>query len=133
MASTISGSNAISNLSGSDTDFDTVLANLKKVESTQLNRLTAWKSDWKLRYDAFDKVIEQVSTASNVLATLANKNSFVTKNVTSSNSNIISAVASASADDVQHTINVSQVASNAIWANTGSQPSPTKTALLPRT
>ncbi len=119
MASTISGSNAISNLSGSDTDFDTVLANLKKVESTQLNRLTAWKSDWKLRYDAFDKVIEQVSTASNVLATLANKNSFVTKNVTSSNSNIISAVASASADDVQHTINVSQVASNAIWANTG--------------
>jgi hypothetical protein len=59
MASTISGSNAISNLSGSDTDFDTVLANLKKVESTQLNRLTAWKSDWKLRYDAFDKVIEQ--------------------------------------------------------------------------
>lgn len=119
MASTISGSNAISNLSGSDTNFDTVLANLKKVESTQLNRLTAWKSDWKLRYDAFDKVIEQVSTASNVLATLANKNSFVTKNVTSSDSNIISAVASASADDIQHTINVSQVASNAIWANTG--------------
>lgn len=119
MASTISGSNAISNLSGSDTNFDTVLANLKKVESTQLNQLTAWKSDWKLRYDAFDKVIGQVSTASNVLATLANKNSFVTKNVTSSNSNIISAVASASADDVQHTINVSQVASNAIWANTG--------------
>ena len=119
MASTISGSNAISNLSGSDTDFDKVLANLKKVESTQLNQLEAWKSDWKLRYDAFDKVIEQVSTASSVLATLANKNSFVTKNVTSSNSNVISAVASASADDVQHTINVTQVASNAIWANTG--------------
>ena len=119
MASTISGSNAISNLSGSDTDFDTVLANLKKVESTQLNRLEAWKSDWKLRYDAFDAVIEQVSTASNVLANLANKNSFVTKNVTSSDSNIISAVASASADDIQHTINVTQVASNAIWANTG--------------
>ena len=54
-----------------------------------------------------------------MLATLANKNSFVTKNVTSSDSNIISAVASASADDIQHTINVSQVASNAIWANTG--------------
>ena len=119
MGNTISGSNAISNLSGSDTNFDTVLANLKKVESTQLNRLTAWKSDWKLRFDAFDKVITQVSTASSVLANLANKNSFVTKNVTSSDSNIISAVASAAADDVQHTINVTQVASNAIWANTG--------------
>ena len=119
MGNTISGSNAISNLSGSDTNFDTVLANLKKVESTQLNRLEAWKSDWKLRYDAFDQVITQVSTASNVLANLANKNSFVTKEATSSDSNIISAVANASADDVQHTINVTQVASNAIWANTG--------------
>ncbi len=29
MSNTISGSNAISNLSGSDTNFDTVLANLK--------------------------------------------------------------------------------------------------------
>ena len=119
MGNTISGSNAISNLSGSDTNFDTVLANLKKVESTQLNRLEAWKSDWKLRYDAFDQVITQVSTASNVLSNLANKNSFVTKEATSSDSNIISAVANASADDVQHTINVTQVASNAIWANTG--------------
>ena len=119
MGSSISGSNAISNLSGSDTNFDTVLANLKKVESTQLNRLEAWKSDWKLRTDAFAKVIEQVSTASNVLSTLANKNSFVSKTVTSSDSNVITAVASASADDVQHTINVTQVASNAVWANTG--------------
>ena len=119
MGNTISGSNAISNLSGSDTDFDTTLAKLKKIESTQLNRLESWKSDWKLRYDAFDKVITQVSTASSVLANLANKNSFVTKNVTSSDSKIVSAVASASADDVQHTINVTQVASNAIWANTG--------------
>lgn len=119
MGSSISGSNAISNLSGSDTNFDTVLANLKKVESTQLNRLEAWKSDWKLRYDAFGTVIEQVSTASNVLSSLANKNSFVSKTVTSSDSNVITAVASASADDVQHTINVTQVASNAVWANTG--------------
>ncbi len=119
MGSSISGSNAISNLSGSDTNFDTVLANLKKVESTQLNRLEAWKSDWKLRTDAFAKVIEQVSTASSVLSSLANKNSFVSKTATSSDSNIITAVASAAADDVQHTVNVTQVASNAVWANTG--------------
>jgi len=117
MAISISGSNAISGLSGSDTDFDKVLAQLKKVESTQLNNLEAWKSDWSLRYQAFGKVIEQVSAASNVLSNLANKNSFVTKNVTSSDSNVITAVASAAADDVQHTINVTQVASNAIWAN----------------
>ncbi|MGE9984606.1 flagellar filament capping protein FliD [Desulfovibrio sp. SGI.169] len=119
MAVSISGSNSIWGLSGNDTDFEEVLAKLKKIESTQLNRLEAWKSDWNLRYEAFGKIIEQVQVASNMLSTLADKNNFVTKNVASSNENILTAVANASAQDVQHTIKVSQVASNAIWANTG--------------
>lgn len=119
MAISISGSNAIGGLSGNDTNFDEVLAQLKKIESTQLNRLEAWKSDWNLRYEAFGKIIEQVQAARNMLSTLADKNNFVTKNVASSNENILTAVANASAQDVQHTIKVSQVASNAIWANTG--------------
>ena len=57
MAISLSGSNAVSNLSGWDTNFDEVLAKLKKVESTQLNTLTAWKSDWNLRYEAFGSII----------------------------------------------------------------------------
>ncbi|MBB5143153.1 flagellar filament capping protein FliD [Desulfovibrio intestinalis] len=119
MATSISGSNAISGLSGMDTNFDEVLAKLKKVESTQLNRLTAWKSDWNLRYEAFGSIIEQVQIASSVLSNLGNKNSFVSKNVSSSNDNVLTAVANASAQDVQHTINVLQMANNAVWANTG--------------
>lgn len=119
MATSISGSNAISGLSGMDTNFDEVLAKLKKVESTQLNNLTAWKSDWNLRYEAFGSIIEQVQVASNVLSTLGNRNSFVTKNVTSSNTNILTAVANASAQDVQHSVNVLQMANNSVWANTG--------------
>ncbi len=119
MAISISGSNAIWGLSDSGTNFDEVLVKLKQVESTQLRRLEAWKSDWKLRYDAFDKVIEQMGAAQNMLATLANKNNFVAKNVASSDPNVVTAVANAAADDVQHTINVTQMASNAIWANTG--------------
>ena len=119
MAISISGSNAISGLSGNDTNFDKVLEQLKKIESSQLNRLEAWKSDWNLRYEAFGKIIEQVQAASSMLSALSDKNNFVTKNVSSSNENIITAVANASAQDVQHTIKVSQMASNAIWANTG--------------
>lgn len=119
MGISISGSNAISGLSGNDTDFDKVLTQLKQIESTQLNRLEAWKSDWKLRYDGFTQIIEQIQAASSMLSKLSDKNNFVTKLVNSSNDNIISAVANASAQDVQHTIKVSQVASNAIWANTG--------------
>lgn len=117
MGVSISGSNAISGLGGSDTNFDKVLEQLKKIESTQLNRLEAWKSDWKLRYDAFSQIIEQIQAASSMLSQLSDKNNFVSKLVQSSNENIITAVANASAQDVQHTIKVSQVASNAIWAN----------------
>lgn len=119
MATSISGSNAISGLSGMDTNFDDVLAKLKKVESIQLNRLTAWKSDWNLRYEAFGSIIQQVQVASSVLSNLGNRNSFVTKNVASSNENVLTAVANASAQDVQHTINVLQMANNSVWANTG--------------
>ena len=119
MSISISGSNSIAGLSGNDTDFDKVLTQLKQIESTQLNRLEAWKADWQLRYDAFSEIIEQVQAAKSMLSQLSDRNSFVTKLVKSSNDNIVSAVANASAQDVQHTIKVSQVASNAIWANTG--------------
>lgn len=117
MSISISGSNAISGLGGNDTNFDKVLEQLKKIESSQLNRLESWKSDWNLRYEAFTQIIDQVKAASSMLSQLSDKNSFVTKNVQTSNENIITAVANASAQDIQHTIKVSQVASNAIWAN----------------
>lgn len=119
MGISISGSTAISGLGGNDTDFDKVLEQLKKIESTQLNRLEAWKSDWNLRYEAFTQIIEQVQAASSLLSQLSDKNNFVTKVVQSTNDGVITAVANASAQDVQHAISVSQTASNAIWANTG--------------
>lgn len=119
MATSISGSNSIWGLSGNDTNFDEVLAQLKKIESTQLNRLEAWKDDWNLRYEAFGQLIEQVQAAGSMLSSLSNKNNFVTKNVATSNEHVVTAVANASAQDVQHTIKVNQMASNAIWANTG--------------
>ncbi len=119
MSVSISGSNAISGLGGQDTDFDKVLSQLKKIEQTQLNRLEAWKSDWNLRYEAFTQIIEQIQAASSMLSQLSDKNNFVTKLVQSTNDGVITAVANAAAQDVQHSIKVSQVASNAIWANTG--------------
>ncbi|MCR5563951.1 MAG: flagellar filament capping protein FliD [Desulfovibrio sp.] len=118
MSTLLSGSTAISGLGGYDTDFDTVLKQLKQVESTKLNRLEAWKSDWNLRYTAFNEVIDQITAAKNMLGTLNAKTKFVQKSATSSNENVVTAVASALADDVQHSITVSQMASNAIWANT---------------
>ena len=79
MGISISGSNAISGLGGSDTNFDKVLEQLKEIESTNINRLEAWKSDWKLRYEAFTQIIEQIQAASSMLSQLSDKNSFVSK------------------------------------------------------
>lgn len=117
MSVSISGSNSISGLGGQDTDFDKVLSQLKQIESTQLKRLESWKSDWNLRYEAFTQIIDQVQAASSMLSSLSDKNNFIKKLVQSSNDNVVTAVANASAQDVQHTIKISQVASNAIWAN----------------
>ena len=78
MSISISGSNAMSGLSGMDTNFDTVLAKLKSVESTQIRRLEAWKSDWKLRYEAFGKIIEQVQAASSMPSS---RNAFCSRNI----------------------------------------------------
>ncbi|MDR3361920.1 MAG: flagellar filament capping protein FliD [Desulfovibrio sp.] len=119
MASTISGSTAISGLGGAGTDFDAVLQQLRAIERTQIKRMENWKSDWNLRYQAFGQIIDQVKAAKGVLDALSNRNNFIKKNIVSSNVNVVSAVASANAQDVQHSIEVKQVASNAIWANTG--------------
>ena len=41
---------------GSDTDFDTMISELKKLESHQKNRFTLWQADWNRRIDAFQEL-----------------------------------------------------------------------------
>ena len=119
MSISISGSTAISGLSGMDTNFDTVLEQLYTVEKTQLNQLQAWRSDWQLRYDAFNTVIDQMSAAKQMLSNIGSVNNFVTKNAVSSDEKVLTAVATGSAANGQHKIVVDSMANNAIWCNTG--------------
>ena len=118
MSVSISGSTAISGLSGMDTNFDDVLEKLYTVEKSQLNQLQAWKSDWQLRYDAFNTVIDQMSAAKQMLATIGSVNHFVSKNAMSTDETVLTALAAGSAADGQHKITVEKLASNAIWCNT---------------
>ncbi|MBR4741997.1 MAG: flagellar filament capping protein FliD, partial [Desulfovibrio sp.] len=119
MSISISGSNAISGLSGMDTDFDVALEKLYSIEKTQLNQLEAWKSDWQLRYDAFNNVIDQMSAAKQMLSNIGGVNKFVSKNAVSTDEAVLTAVAAGSAVNGQHKITVEKLASNAIWCNTG--------------
>ena len=117
MSSSIAGSIYYSGLSGSGTDWTQTLEQLKQIESIQLNRLQAWQDDWNLRYQAFGKIIEAAQSTKSQIATLKNRNNFVSKLVTSSDDGVVTGTANSNAQNMQHTINVKQVASNSVWAN----------------
>lgn len=117
MSSSISGSIYYSGLSGTGTDWTQTLEQLKQIESIQLNRLEAWQDDWNLRYQAFGKIIEAAQTTKNQISSLKNRDNFVSKLVTSSNEAVVTGTADSTAQNVQHTINVKQMASNSVWAN----------------
>ena len=119
MATSISGSIYFSGLDGTGNDWAETLEQLKQIESMNLTRLEAWKSDWNLRYQGFTKIIDAVSTARTELSSLKNRNSFVSKVVSSTKEECVTGTATADAVDAQHTITVKQVANNAVWANTG--------------
>ncbi len=117
MANSIAGSIYYSGLSGSGTDWTQTLEQLKKIESIQLNRLQAWQDDWNLRYQAFGKIIEAAQSTKGQISSLKNRNNFVSKLVTSSDEGVVTGTANSNAQNMQHTINVKQVASNSVWAN----------------
>ena len=117
MADYSSGSITFSGL-GSGTDFNSIVDQLKQVESIQLNRLKNWKSDWNERYIAFGDIISTVRDAKSKLTELNSPTKFLKKNAKSTNESVMTAAATADAVDGSHTINVKQLASNAIWAST---------------
>ena len=119
MATSISGSIYFSGLDGTGNDWAQTLEQLKQIESMNLTRLEAWKSDWNIRYQGFTKIIEAVTTARTELSSLKTRTSFVSKMVSSSKEEFVTGTATADAIDAQHKINVKQVANNAVWANTG--------------
>lgn len=117
MANSISGSIYYTGLSNMGTDWTETLEKLKEIESIQLNRLKAWQDDWNLRYQAFGKIIEAAQSAKSQIAGLKLRDNFVSKVVTSSQESVVTGTASSTAQDMQHTINVKQMASNSVWAN----------------
>lgn len=119
MAEYISGGIYFSGI-GNGTNFSEIVDKLKDVEAIPKKRLESWKSDWKVRYDAFSEVITTMREAQTKLAAINNPQKFITKKATSSKTDILSATANAKALDGNHSIEVKQMASNSIWAFNGS-------------
>jgi flagellar hook-associated protein 2 len=115
MASYIAGSINFQGL-GSGTDFSSIISQLKKIESIPIQRMELWKADWQARAEAFETVLQSMRDARSALSLINSRDKFVAKFATSSRPDIASISATGKALDGAHSIEVTQLANNAIWS-----------------
>jgi len=117
MAGTLSGSITFSGL-GSGTDFDAMVEQLKAIEAIPQQRMKIWKAEWETRVDAFDQIMGAMSEARSTLYGFDSLSEMLTKTVSSSNETVATATAESSFDVGTYSINVTQMATSAIYSNT---------------
>ncbi len=118
MASYISGSINFQGL-GSGTDFGSIISQLKKIESIPMQRLELWKADWQTRYESFGLVLDSIREAKATLGGMNSLEKFVSKIGTSSAPTTATLTATGKAVDGTHSIDVKQLAGNAVWSYDG--------------
>ena len=101
---------------GSGTDFSSIIAQLKKIESIPMQRMQVWKADWQARAEAFESVLQTMRDAKAALSLINSRDKFVAKFAFSSKPEIAAISATGKALDGTHSIEVTQLASNAIWS-----------------
>lgn len=110
----ISGGISFSGLGSGDLDYSAIIKQEKSIKEIPKKRLEAWKSDWQLRYDAFDELLTNIQTLQTKLGDLSSINNFLQKKSTSSNQDVATITASAQAADGTYSIDVKSLASNAV-------------------
>ncbi len=106
---------------GSNTDFDTMISQLKTIESSYKNRLTLWQADWNRRIDAFQQLNTAMLSLSSTLSSMNTMSKFLLKNAVTSNENILTATATANAQNNSNKIEVNKLATNAAYTWEGSK------------
>ncbi len=119
MSNTISGGISFSGI-GSGTDFAAMIEQLKEVESFKLYGLEDSREKANESYEAYLELIDTVTEAKEALELLNSPSKFLTKLASSSNEAMLGVEATSDAVDGTHKIQVTQLASNAIWANKNS-------------
>lgn len=110
----ISGGISFSGLGSGGLDFEAMISQEKSIKEIPKKRLEAWQSDWQLRYDAFDKLLTSVQTLSDKLSSLSSISTFLQKKTSSTNASVGTITANANAADGTYSIDVKQLASNAV-------------------
>ena len=100
---------------GSDTDFDTMIAQLKKQESIPQARMTLWRADWERRLGAFQELNTAIVDLRKKLNDINSINKFMSKSASSSNETVASATVGTDADEGTHKLEVQQMAKAATF------------------
>ena len=112
----LSGGVSIVGLTGSGTDFTSMINQLRQIEMIPTQRMLRWKADWRERQNAFGFVRESLTNLRDVCAKMNTMNKFMVKNATSSQPTIASATADSSVIANNYRLEINKVATTSIWS-----------------
>ncbi|AMK12212.1 flagellar filament capping protein FliD [Pseudodesulfovibrio indicus] len=103
---------------GNGTDFNALIDGFIDVERTRVTRLEKWRKTWEIKNDQFQELNTQLLSLKTTLEGMNSMNEFMTKGVSSSNTNLLSATADANALESTHSVIINQLATNDILITT---------------
>ncbi len=97
---------------GSGTDFESMISKLIEVEKTRTNRLESWRAQWEAKSESFDALSSSMLSLKTTLDAMNTPDEFLVKQVSSSNSAVLTAKAGSSAEESSHQVDVVALAAN---------------------
>lgn len=102
---------------GNGTDFNQLIDGIIKIERNRITSLETWKAQWQAKVDAFQELNTKMLSLKSSLESMDTMNEFMTKSVSSTASSVVTATANSAAEVAAHTVQVNQLAQNAIFTN----------------
>jgi len=99
---------------GSGTDFSSMVDKLVQVEQGRVQTYQTWKQSWADKNTAFKALNTKLLNLRTTVKSMDTINEFLSKSATSSETDVVNATASGSADNGTYTYSVSQLAKNKV-------------------
>lgn len=97
---------------GNGTDFNQLIDGLVKVEKTRVTRLENWRSSWERKDEQFKSLNTQMLDLKTTLEGFDTINEFMAKSINSTDTSLLTATATTSAEEGSHSIEIGQLATN---------------------
>lgn len=103
---------------GNGTDFNTLIDGLIDVEKNRVRRLENWRLSWETKNEQFQELNTQMLTLKTALEGFNTVNEFMTKAVSSNDTSLVTATATADAQEASHTVEIGRLATNDVLIST---------------